>query len=320
MKRIKTIILSYILISVAGITSLSAQIQATTPATAPGSFPEVSFQNSKIAYNQELRGDDILWKREVYRIVDLTDGANGSLYYPIEPTPNRMNLFCTIFNLIANGKISAYEFKSNSEDFSESSVLKFKDLLKNFDIPFREKTNPQKANTPLYEIDAVDIPSSDVTKFYIKEVYYLEQRSSTVGIRTLALCPVLSKTDDYGKTDPYPMFWIPFSSIKGYLSSIPVWADSTNSVSRMNAYDFFNMHRYKGEIYKVSNLKNQTIYDYCETPEARKAEQIRLEKELTNLDQSLWEPSQRDKLETLAQEKAKAKEARRLTKNSKKKK
>ncbi len=303
MKYIQSCILATLLVSFVWegqaqtrTTQTPASVSATQNNAVKSDFTEVSLSKAKMTTGQELRNDDILWKRDVYRILEVSEGLNGALYYPVEPTPERKNLFCTIFDLVATGKLTAYEFKSDREDFSQSNVLKFKDLLNRFDIPFREKANPQKPNAPILDIEPVDIPSSEVTRFYIKEVYYLEQRNSTVGIKTLAICPVLIREDEYGKSDPYPMFWIPFSDLKAHLTTIPVQMDSINSVQRMNAYDFFNLRKFKGDIYKVSNLKNQTIYDYCDTPEARKAEQLRLENALLNLDASLWEP--RAKAET----------------------
>jgi gliding motility associated protien GldN len=272
----------------------SVQSKPTSSTENPGSFPEVSFQKSKIAESQETRGEDVLWKRDVYRMVDLTSGINGAFYYPIEPTPERKNLFCTIFDQIANGKLTAYEFLDGREIFNETYTLKFKDMLKRFEIPYKEKINPKKANSSLYEIDAVDIPSAEVTLFYIKETYYLDQRNSSMHVKTMAICPVLIRTDEVGEVRKYPMFWIPFEKLKVFLSQIPMAADTINTASRMNAYDFFNEHRYTGDIYKVSNLKNQTLWDYCKTPDEIKVEQNRLEKELENMNDKLWEPSQRE--------------------------
>jgi gliding motility associated protien GldN len=304
MKRIQKII---VLTLFGGMLSVGINGQTKSVQADPASFPEVSLKNSKIVPNQDLRGEDILWKREVYRMVDLTNGLNGSLYFPVEPTADRKNLFCTIFELIASGKLTAYEYLDGREVFNESYALKFKEMLKRFEIPFREKPDPKKANSSIFDIDAVDIPSSEVTLFYVKEAYYLEQRNSTVGTRTLAICPVLIRTDEVGETRKYPMFWIPFSTLKEHLSQIPVWSDTINSVSRMNAYDFFNLRRYTGDIYKVSNLRNQTLWDYCDSPETIKTEQTRLENELKNLDESMWEVSQHDVLEAKAKQEAEAK-------------
>lgn len=309
MTQIKRILLVCILTILPSVHSLNAQTKPV-PTSDPNAFPEVSFKKSKIVESQQTRGEDVIWKREVYRMVNLMDGINGALYYPIEPSADHQNLFCTIFSMIADGRLTAYEYLLDGREiFNETYALKFKELLKKFEIPFREKADPKKAGAFVYDIDAVDIPSSEVTLFYVKEVYYLDQRNSTMRIKPVAICPVLIRSDETGENQKKPMFWIPFENLKASLSQIPVSADTVNSVTRMNAYDFFNQHRYKGDIYKVSNLRNQSLFDYCRTPEEIAKEQVRLENELKNMSDKLWEPSQRDMREAEAQKEAEAKAA-----------
>ena len=36
---------------------------------------------------------DVVWKRDIYREIDLNAEANAALYYPIEPVGKQMNLF-----------------------------------------------------------------------------------------------------------------------------------------------------------------------------------------------------------------------------------
>jgi hydroxypyruvate isomerase len=84
----------------------------------------------------------------------------------------------------------------------------------------------------------------------------------------------------------------------------------------MTAYDFFNQHRYKGDIYKVSNPRNQSLYDYCHTPEDIAKEQLRIENELKNMSDKLWEPSQHDLREAEAKKAAEAKAAEKKAKDN----
>jgi gliding motility associated protien GldN len=315
MNRIKGILIACTLTLTFTGFGQNTQTKQTTTGD-PGAFPEVSFKKSKIAENQQTRGEDVLWKRDVYRMVDLLDGLNGALYFPVDPTPEHQNLFWTIFTMVADGRLTAYEYLDGREIFNDTYTLKFKDLLKRYEIPYKERADPKKAGAFIYDIDAVDIPSAEVTLFYVKEVYYLDQRNSTMRIKTMAICPVLIRTDETGQTNKYPMCWIPFETLKASLSQIPVSADTINSVSRMNAYDFFNQHRYKGDIYKVSNLRNQSLFDYCHTPEDIAKEQIRLENELKNMSDKLWEPSQREMREAEAQKEATAKAAEKKAKDA----
>lgn len=275
-------------------TRSGATSQAATASQAySGTVTGLSFKNAKQPEPLKTRAEDIVWKRDVYRIVDVSVSENASLYYPVEPTAERKNLFSALFEAIAQNQVKAYEYLDGRELFTDAYAIKFKDLLKRFDIPYKEKTDPRQPNTPVFDIDAIDIPTSEVLLYYVKEVVYLDQRNSSVQTRTVALCPVLVRSDDYEGTRRFPMFWVPIEALKNYLSGQSVAADSLNSVERITLYDYFNQRRYKGEIYKVSNLKNQSIYDYCKTPEAIKAEQERLEKSLQGLGDALWEPDEK---------------------------
>lgn len=42
--------------------------------------------------------EDVVWRRDIYRELNLTDDANAALYYPVEPTDGKMNLFTYILN------------------------------------------------------------------------------------------------------------------------------------------------------------------------------------------------------------------------------
>jgi len=259
-----------------------------------GSLTGLSLKNNKQPEAKNVRADDIIWKRDVYRMLDLEVSQNATLYYPIEASAEKMNLFSTIFDAIAKGNVTAYEYLDGREVFNAQYAIKFKDLLKKFEIPFKEKTDPRRPGVAIFDIDAIDIPSSEVKMYYTKEVVYLDQRNSSIQTRIMAICPILVRTDEMGETRKYPMFWIPFETIRTHLSEQSVAADSLNSAERLSLYDFFNQRRYKGEIIKVSNLKNQAIMDYCKTPEEIKAEQERLEKQLATIGNVLWEPNQRD--------------------------
>jgi len=289
---------------------LNAQNKPVSSTEVPGTITEVSLKNNKVSASQPLRGEDIVWKRDVYRIIDLKADQNGALYYPIEPDENNKNLFCMMFGLLANNQINAYEYIDGKEVFTDSHIIKFKDILKAQDIIYKEKKDPKNANASIYDIEPSDVPSSEVTQFYVKEIWFLDQRNSSIKVKTVALCPLLIREDETGEPRSYPLFWIPFETLKPFLSQMSIVADSLNSASRLSVYDYFNQRRYKGDIYKVSNLKNLNIMQYCKTPEEIKAEQQRLEKQLNNMGSTLWEPSQKLLREEAEQKKIKDREAK----------
>ena len=50
--------------------------------------------------------EDVVWRRDIYRTISLTDEANAGLYYPVEAVGSQMNLFTYLFKLMMRGKIN----------------------------------------------------------------------------------------------------------------------------------------------------------------------------------------------------------------------
>ena len=85
-----------------------------------------------------------------------------------------MNLFSIIFQLVCEGKLSAYEYLDGYEDFSDNRKLDLKVMLDRCRI-FYEET-PGKDNEPAgFVVNESDIPSGDVRSYYIKEAWYFDR-------------------------------------------------------------------------------------------------------------------------------------------------
>ena len=156
------------------------------------------------------------WMRVIYRQIDLTKEQNAPLYYPTQPMNGQMNLFSIIFQLVCEGKLSAYEYLDGYEDFSDNRKLDLKVMLDRCRI-FYEET-PGKDNEPAgFVVNESDIPSGDVRSYYIKEAWYFDQNNSVFDVKTLAICPILTIVDDMGQ-NTMPMFWIPYENLRPYIN------------------------------------------------------------------------------------------------------
>ena len=56
----------------------------------------------------------------------------------------------------------------------------------------------------------------------------------------------------------------------------------------MSADDFFTLKRYKGDIYKAVNLQDRLLSNYCTDNTEMKAEQQRIEKQLTDVQEHVY--------------------------------
>ena len=197
--------------------------------------------------------EDVVWKRDIYRSLDLTKDKNAPLYYPVEPMGRQVNLFTYLFRLMLTGRISAYTYKLDGvESFDEKDKLAVKDVLDRYGIYYEEKDGK-------YTVEANDVPSAEVTRYYIKESVYLDQRTGTFSTKVTALCPVLMRGADEwgGDATPYPLFWVNYDDVAPWLAKLPMMASNYNNVNNMTADDYFTMNRYDGKIYKTNNMQGK---------------------------------------------------------------
>ena len=230
--------------------------------------------------------DDPSWRRDIYRSIDLTKDENAALYYPVEPQGGQMNLFTLLFKLLNTGKIPAYEYQLDGiENFQQSNRMHFKDLLDRQNIFYEVDGNSIK-------VEQADIPSAEVLSYYVKESSYYDQNTATYHSRIVALCPVLHRAaDEFSYSDNVqkrPLFWVKYDDVKNYLSGQDVMTSNINNAARMSMDDFFSTNHYKGEIYMTTNMQNKSLQQYCATDSLLKKEQARIEKQMTDFEEHIW--------------------------------
>ena len=228
--------------------------------------------------------EDVVWKRDVYRTLDLTKDANAPLYYPVEPRGRQVNLFTYVFHLMLSGRVDAYTYKLDGvESFDKKDKMEVRDVLDRYRIYYEEKDGK-------FVVESNDVPSAEVTRYYIKESVYLDQRTGTFSTKVTAICPVLMRgADDFGgEATPYPLFWLNYDEIAPWLSRLPVMASNLNNVTNMTVDDYFAMNRYDGKIYKTNNMQGLALANYCKTDSAMVKEQKRIEKEIYDFEEGVW--------------------------------
>jgi len=223
------------------------------------------------------------WVREIYRFLDLQKEKNAALYYPVRPMGDRMNLFTMLFKRMLDGSIDVYEYQlDGSEDFSDKFKRNPEDILKSFEIMYTLE------NGRLI-VDDIDIPSNEVLGYYIKEAWYFDKNNSVVDIKTLAICPVMIRQDDFGADNTrYPMFWVPYENIRPYASQMPIMVSSLNNASTQTINDFFIKHNFDGEIYKTTNVRNLSLAQMFPNDSLIKKEQKKIETQLEDFQNNLW--------------------------------
>lgn len=247
--------------------------------------------------------EEVVWRRDIYRELDLTDDANAGLYFPVEPQGKQLNLFTYIFKLAQNGYVPVYEYPTDgSDNFSDEARVDMKTILDNYHIFYEEQNGKLK-------VDNSDIPSAEVKKYYLKESAYYDQANSSFHIKVLSLCPVMLREDDFGgEATQYPLFWVKYADLEPFLNRQTVMASSLNNASTMSMADYFTLNSYKGKIYKTNNAQGKTLLQLCNGDvDKLSAEQKRIEAELAAFHKTIFgDPEKRDSLDSVAAVSAKS--------------
>ena len=241
--------------------------------------------------------EEVVWRRDIYRELDLTDDANAGLYFPVEPQGKQLNLFTYIFKLAQNGYIPVYEYPTDgSDNFSNEARVQMQTILDNYHIYYEEQDGKLK-------VDNSDIPSAEVKKFYLKESAYYDQANSSFHIKVLALCPVMLRDDDFGgEATQYPLFWVKYSDLEPFLNRQTIMASSLNNAATMSMDDFFTLNSYRGKIYKTNNAQGKTLLQLCYGDvDKMTAEQKRIEAELAAFHKTIFgDQAKKDSLDSIA--------------------
>lgn len=258
---------------------------------------------AQISFPTEAKmAEDVVWRRDVYRELDLNDDANAGLYYPTEPVGTQMNLFTYLFKLIMagprHGGIAAYSYDVNSgnERFDESLRIQPLKFLDDYHI-FYERGDRG------VHIDDSDIPSAEVKGYFIKESAYFDQVSATFHTKVQAICPVMCREDDFGDgVTKYPLFWVKYDDLAPFLSKQTIMTSNLNNAATMSLDDYFTTNAYRGKIYKTTNMLGKTLAQVAGGDTAKLSrEQSRIEKEIERFEQNVWgDKARKDSVDSIA--------------------
>ena len=250
------------------------------------SMPELTVRAQDMNERMTQQIGNARWMRVIYRQIDLMKEPNAPLYYPTQPMNGQMNLFSIIFQLVCEGKLHAYEYLDGYEDFSDDRILDLKVMLDRCRIYYEE--TPAEGKEPAsFVVNESDIPSADVKSYYVKEAWYFDQNNSVFDVKTLAICPILTITDEMGQ-NTMPMFWIPYENLRPYINTVYIMTSNINNAMTFTLDDYFRRRMFQGDIFKTQNLMNQPLQAYCPTPDSLKREQERIENQLIAFEKALY--------------------------------
>ena len=261
------------------------------------------------------RIDDVIWSRYIYRVIDMRYKQNYQLYFPTKSDDaDYRNLFKVITDAVVDG-MPIYEknMETIKPDFKQEPISRnviptmfmaddpmadYSDDPTHFDIT--------SSDAMLVHYDSIEDKLSfhfypfeklvrNLLKYLTQEVVSFDKHTSRLHIKIIGIAPLQSdkistrdSTNLMSSLRESIMFWIPFDKLRPYMAmqyAIP----NRNETKRVTYDEFFQKRLFTSYIVGEGNMYNRYIPDYAISEDEIKKEQKRIEAELLNFEQDLWE-------------------------------
>lgn len=281
----KTLLFLGLLIFLLGETSIETKAQIID-----GAYKRNDIYKRKPTPLPHVREADVMWSKMVWRIIDLREKMNQTLYFPTKETQGRRNLVNLFVEGIKDGKLTAYDAK---EDDEFKVPMTFDQVKEAFGattrtMKVRDIDTGEMVDKPV----TGEVRSEEVKQFMIKEEWYFDKQTSTLNVRVIGICPIKEffRDEDVNQETVVrrQLFWIYYPEARELMAANEVF-NPLNTARNSSYDDIFLKRRFNSYIVKESNIyDNRSISQYLIGKDAM-IESKRIENEIFDYEQNLWE-------------------------------
>lgn len=257
--------------------------------TKDGGWDKVAHIHKPIPW-QPIREKDILWKKRVWREIDVNERQNMVFIYEgDEHTGGGMFADMLLYH-VQKGTMKAYDI--NTDYFSK--VLT-KDEIARKVAPTIDSTEVEDPVTNIVSRVAItrSFRPDLIRKYRIKEDWIFDGSTGKMVVRILGIAPIIDVYSDEGAyKGPQTLFWLYYPDIRAILAQYEVVAKD-NDVHRMTWDEFFESRAFSSKIIKVSNSLNRRLEDLHGVDGMGRMEQLyegkNVSEEVFDKEHSHWE-------------------------------
>jgi len=280
----------FVALSFAGITVSAQPANQIQLVTEPRdkAYDRVHIDDLKPLTYPYLRESDVFWEKRIWRVIDMREKVNQSLYFPETPQGRWRSLMQVLWDAILGGEITAYEYNLDSDNFETLIPLTANQIeTKLTDTVPIDVVDPNDPNGFITEMMPEPFVPQDVVRYLIKEDWIFDKQRSEMQVRILGICPLRVDFDDKGLQRGYEnLFWLYYPEIRPLLARFEIF-NRKNSANRMSYDEFFLTRQFASYITKEDNVYNREIREYTVGVDAL-LESDRIKDELRSFENELW--------------------------------
>jgi len=255
-----------------------------------GAYKRADVYNRKPTPLPYIREADVMWRKKVWRIIDLREKINQTLYFPTKEVDGRSNLVNLMIHGIQDGKLTAYDAK-NDDEFKVP--MTFEQVKEAFGATTRTRKVRNVDTGELQDkVVAGEIRSEEIKQFMVKEEWYFDKQTSTMNVRVIGICPIQEffrdEDTNQEQVQRRQVFWIYFPEARELLAANEVF-NAQNTARNLSFDDVFLKRKFNSYIVKEENIyNNREISQYLGSKDAM-LESKRIENTIFDYEQNLWE-------------------------------
>jgi gliding motility associated protien GldN len=252
-----------------------------------GVFDEINLPDKKPLPYYPVREADVVWKKRIWRIIDLRQKMNQPFYYPETRQKGMKNFMTVIMDALREGTITAYD-PQDDQFLVPMTYQEIENKLTTTDtIPIYDPNNPDIILR--YEVTQRDFDPATVDRIKLKEDWFFDKQRSIMDVRILGICPVQTLNDE--QTGNFigfvNLFWIYFPEARPVFAKALVYNRLNTAMNR--TYDELFMNRlFSSYIIQEDNVYGRPISDYATGMDAL-LEAQRIKNEISDFENELWD-------------------------------
>lgn len=254
---------------IVAIAAMNGYAQAPATVIKPPKYPDGVYTKENTRTRRaipypHLREADVMWSKRVWRVIDLREKMNHTLYYPDAPILDRKSLFDVIRDAAINqGSITLFDQAAVDDEFRYDMT---KTEIEAKLVKWDSTAQTEDPNNPGVMLNAPvknEITSANVWKYWLKEDWFFDRQRSVMDVRIIGVCPLIEKQSETGERlgQDVALFWVYFPEARPVFANQEVYMRH-NDAERRTLEDIFWKRMFSSYVRKESNVYNRIIQDY----------------------------------------------------------